>query len=359
MAMMMTGRVLLVCALCVLWCGSSGITADGDEDVARPLSSTGDSAFESNGKVLQESQILVPGGSQNLGLEAHVVNGRTGATHIEAASTEEEASSDEEDEDEEVGGLNPSGEGEILSPSPPSPPSQEDNEKLKNIRDNGLQPENKRQDGGGKQIVDEAEVTKLIKGEPQPQGHGNPLQRNGTKSGEQQMTQGKGRQTNVEGVTARNPAGDHSTRRHKSSEGSKDEKEGEEGGVEGNEKGNEMHRAQEGEKAAHVSGAPKVISAGIQQEVQRTHTGETPPGIKIKAEEKEDTTEEEREEQKKQNQENPPGKEQETITGANATNQINTTSGDSDGSTAVSHTTSPLLLLLVVACAAAAAVVAA
>ncbi|PBJ81462.1 mucin-associated surface protein [Trypanosoma cruzi cruzi] len=37
----------------------------------------------------------------------------------------------------------------------------------------------------------------------------------------------------------------------------------------------------------------------------------------------------------------------------------NTTPGDSDGSTAVSHTTSPLLLLLVVACAAAAAVVAA
>ncbi|EAN84341.1 mucin-associated surface protein (MASP), putative [Trypanosoma cruzi] len=29
MAMMMTGRVLLVCALCVLWCGLSGIAADG------------------------------------------------------------------------------------------------------------------------------------------------------------------------------------------------------------------------------------------------------------------------------------------------------------------------------------------
>ncbi|EAN96843.1 Mucin-associated surface protein (MASP) [Trypanosoma cruzi] len=44
-----------------------------------------------------------------------------------------------------------------------------------------------------------------------------------------------------------------------------------------------------------------------------------------------------------------------------ATTQTNdtTTPGDSDGSTAVSHTTSPLLLLLVVACAAAAAVVAA
>ncbi|RNC51651.1 mucin-associated surface protein (MASP) [Trypanosoma cruzi] len=29
MAMMMTGRVLLVCALCVPWCGLSGIAADG------------------------------------------------------------------------------------------------------------------------------------------------------------------------------------------------------------------------------------------------------------------------------------------------------------------------------------------
>ncbi|KAF8286759.1 Mucin-associated surface protein (MASP), subgroup S087 [Trypanosoma cruzi] len=44
-----------------------------------------------------------------------------------------------------------------------------------------------------------------------------------------------------------------------------------------------------------------------------------------------------------------------TITQTNDT----ATKGDSDGSTAVSHTTSPLLLLLVVACAAAAAVVAA
>ncbi|RNC35495.1 mucin-associated surface protein (MASP) [Trypanosoma cruzi] len=216
-----------------------------------------------------------------------------------------------------------------------------------------MQPENKRQDEGGKQIVDEAEVTKL-KEEPQPQDHGNPLQKNGTKSGEQQLTQGKGRQTNVEGVTARSLAGDHSKGRHKSSGGSKKENEGEEGGVEGNEKGNEMHRAQEGEKAAHFAGAPKVNSIGIQQEVQRTHTGETPPGIKIKAEEKEDKTEEE---QKKQNQENPPGKEQETITGANATNKINTTPGDSDSSTAVLHSTSPILLF--VACAAAAVVVAA
>ncbi|ESS61966.1 mucin-associated surface protein (MASP) [Trypanosoma cruzi Dm28c] len=48
-------------------------------------------------------------------------------------------------------------------------------------------------------------------------------------------------------------------------------------------------------------------------------------------------------------------------TASNATNKTSNTetTADSDGSTAVSHTTSPLLLLLVVACAAAAAVVAA
>ncbi|PWV08872.1 Mucin-associated surface protein (MASP) [Trypanosoma cruzi] len=32
MAMMMTGRVLLVCALCVLWCGAGGGVADGGEE---------------------------------------------------------------------------------------------------------------------------------------------------------------------------------------------------------------------------------------------------------------------------------------------------------------------------------------
>ncbi|PBJ78374.1 mucin-associated surface protein [Trypanosoma cruzi cruzi] len=49
----------------------------------------------------------------------------------------------------------------------------------------------------------------------------------------------------------------------------------------------------------------------------------------------------------------------ETTVEATAMKNTTATTGDSDGSTAVSHTTSPLLLLLVVVCAAAAAVVAA
>ncbi|RNF11884.1 putative mucin-associated surface protein (MASP) [Trypanosoma cruzi] len=39
MAMMMTGRVLLVCALCVLWCGAAvGTEGDGSEEMADPSS---------------------------------------------------------------------------------------------------------------------------------------------------------------------------------------------------------------------------------------------------------------------------------------------------------------------------------
>ncbi|RNC40944.1 mucin-associated surface protein (MASP) [Trypanosoma cruzi] len=44
MAMMMTGRVLLVCALCVLWCGVFGIAADGADGSAVEYSFAGQHA---------------------------------------------------------------------------------------------------------------------------------------------------------------------------------------------------------------------------------------------------------------------------------------------------------------------------
>ncbi|RNC36575.1 mucin-associated surface protein (MASP) [Trypanosoma cruzi] len=62
-----------------------------------------------------------------------------------------------------------------------------------------------------------------------------------------------------------------------------------------------------------------------------------------------------REEKQNENKEANP---KETVPNTNAATGDTATAGDSDGSTAVSHTTSPLLLLLV-ACAAAAVVVAA
>ncbi|EAN99230.1 Mucin-associated surface protein (MASP) [Trypanosoma cruzi] len=357
MAMMMTGRVLLVCALCVLWCGADGLAEEGS-------GTTPPGASSSDGERLQETPPVVPGVSKNSVLKAPEAKDKKGELDKEILLKEEEAGSDEEDQDEdEDEGITPSGEEEI----PPPPPgggggqSQAADEKLENVNESGPKPENQRQVESGTQNLSEKEtvgageaaVTKQKEGSgPQPQDNPHPVQEEDTKSGEgHELTQEKEQQTNVEDMPPRNSAGDHSSGEHNGSDGSNEkEKEGEEG-VEGHER----HRAQEREEAAHVSGAPKVNSTDIQQEVQRTHAGETPTGIKQRAgEEKDDETEEERE---KQNQEDPPGKEQETITGANATNQINTTPGDSDGSTAVSHTTSPLLLLLVVACAAAAAVV--
>ncbi|EAN89368.1 Mucin-associated surface protein (MASP) [Trypanosoma cruzi] len=62
------------------------------------------------------------------------------------------------------------------------------------------------------------------------------------------------------------------------------------------------------------------------------------------------------EEKQNENKESNP---KETPVTATAMKNTTATTGDSDGSTAISHTTSPLLLLLVAACAAAAAVVAA
>ncbi|PBJ81144.1 mucin-associated surface protein [Trypanosoma cruzi cruzi] len=326
MAMMMTGRVLLVCALCVLWCGAGGTC---DKDATRPAGSLGASTG-GVGERSQESQLLVLEGSQSLRLEAPDVKGKTEEKVMKVPLAEEE-SCEGEDEDEDEDELN------TMSSQLPSKPQggggggevqkQNDDGKLKNANGNG----------------------------PQPLHHQKPVQEEDTINGGHQLTQGKEQQTSVEEIP-RNPAGDRSSGEHSNNDGSNDVEEGEEGA-----EGHERDRAQEREVAAHVSGAPKVNSTDIQQEVQRTHAGETPTGMKQRAgEEKDDETEEEREEQKEQHQENPPGK-QETLKDSVTITMRNDTAtpGDSDGSTAVSHTTSPLLLLILVACAAAAAVVAA
>ncbi|KAF8277587.1 Mucin-associated surface protein (MASP), subgroup S055 [Trypanosoma cruzi] len=365
MAMMMTGRVLLVCALCVLWCGTPGGRCDEGGTGRTP---PGASASDVVGKDPQESPPIAQGGSHTSGLKAPGIKNKSEDSDDEQLLTE-----DEEEEDEDRGKkLQISGKEGI--PPPPPPPgggggggkSEAADGKLEKVNEGGLKPEKQHpvesgtQNTSGKETVSagEAGVNQQNEGSRlKPQDNPNPVQEENTINGEgHQLTQEKEQQTSVEAAIPINPAGDYSPGEQKGNDGSneREEKEGEEG-VEDHER----HRAQEREVAAHVSGAPKVNSTDIRQEVQRTHAGETLTGIKQKAgEEMDDETEEEREQQKEQNQENPPSKEQETITGANATNQINKTPGDSDGSTAVSHTTSPLLLLLVVACAAAAVVAA-
>ncbi|RNC55753.1 mucin-associated surface protein (MASP) [Trypanosoma cruzi] len=358
MAMMMTGRVLLVCALCVLWYGAGGCAEESAGGVLPGASGGG-------AKSLQGSQPIVPEVLKNSDLKASDINDKTEETLIKVSLAEQEEISDDDDE----------GEDEEEGPSPPTPPKgggvqpQANNGKLKKANESEPQKENQRhveverQNPSEKEtVVDEAEGTNEKEAIGlQPQQQKIPVREQDTRNGEgNQPTQGNEEQTIVEEITPSNPAGDYSPGEHKGSDGSKEMEEGEEGGVEGYEGRNERHRDQVREEAVHAAGTPKLNSTDIQQEVQRTHAGETPTGIKQKAEEeKDDETEAEREQQKKQHQGNPTDKKQEFTSGANATNKINTTPGDSDGSTAVSHTTSPLLFLLLVACAAAAVVVAA
>ncbi|RNC32883.1 mucin-associated surface protein (MASP), partial [Trypanosoma cruzi] len=87
MAMMMTGRVLLVCALCVLWCGAGGRC---DEEKRAGLGSGPEALPESQGL---EASLQV---KQDLSREAGGVKEKVPST-----SPENEVEDDEDDEDEE------------------------------------------------------------------------------------------------------------------------------------------------------------------------------------------------------------------------------------------------------------------
>ncbi|PWV02220.1 Mucin-associated surface protein (MASP) [Trypanosoma cruzi] len=89
MALMMAGRVLLlVCALCVLWCGTAGAAADGSEERADLSGIGGESLPESKG--IGKS----PEGPQGKKDEAGDVNGKK-----PPASSEDEGEEDEEEDD--------------------------------------------------------------------------------------------------------------------------------------------------------------------------------------------------------------------------------------------------------------------
>ncbi|RNF00841.1 mucin-associated surface protein (MASP), partial [Trypanosoma cruzi] len=335
MAMMMTGRVLLACALCVLWCGAAVLVSAAGDVV------DGDGRGVDSGGLPESAEhaVLLPRISDSRVELQEVTNPLQ--KRIEKVPALAKQSSEGEDEageevllTKELTGPDEVQQtsGEEIPPPSPSPkkskggggPPQEDELNLRKVNELVMQPEKQRRVEEGLETIGdgEAAVTKQNEGiGVQPQDHETPVQEEDTRNGEGQQTQGKEQKTSVEEIPPRNPAGDRSSGEHNGNDGSNDVEEGKEGA-----EGHERDWAQEREVAAHVSGAPKANSTDIQQEVQRTHAGETPTGMKQRAgEEKDDETEEEREEQKEQHQENPPGKEQETITGANATNQINTT----------------------------------
>ncbi|KAF8277312.1 Mucin-associated surface protein (MASP), subgroup S064, partial [Trypanosoma cruzi] len=93
MAMMMTGRVLLVCALCVLWCGTPGGRCDGGETAGS--GSGGGPRPES--KQLETS----PQGTQGPKDEARSVEEKKPVTSSEDESEEDDEEDNDDDDDEE------------------------------------------------------------------------------------------------------------------------------------------------------------------------------------------------------------------------------------------------------------------
>ncbi|ESS55619.1 hypothetical protein TCDM_12896 [Trypanosoma cruzi Dm28c] len=147
MAMMMTGRVLLACALCVLWCGTSGGRCD-DAGTGETLPGASSSVV---GKGSQESSPIAQGGSLNSVLEPISAKETRAETDEGRPSREEEESSadeeEEEEEDEKEG---------ILQPS--SPPQSPKKDELEKVNESEPKPENQRQVEGGIQNQREEET---------------------------------------------------------------------------------------------------------------------------------------------------------------------------------------------------------
>ncbi|EKG02245.1 mucin-associated surface protein (MASP), putative [Trypanosoma cruzi] len=359
MAMMMTGRVLLVCALCVLWCGAGGRC---DEVVVRaPAGGAGDKSES----LLQSQELGTSSqGSQEL---------KDGAPVVKRESTPAlPTPSDGEDDDDDGEG---DGDGQEDGSF-----SEQLEEPVKDAPDQGKTKsplQNKEQE---LRQPPQAQVDVQKQPQPIPQ-HSQPPSAPQPKPSSSEKSEGVGE--NSKGGAGQSPLG-----------------------VEDN--GNEDPKNPRKEDSLNVPGKESESSEQVQTTVQKTVPPEhktqneaLTPEQKTNESQSRDTSTNLPEPQK-ENKEYPATKEgtaQSTSTGSQeqeaepstseepspfeekqstgtkttedartpddaatekrqSVNNYTTTPGDSDGSTAVSHTTSPLLLLVVVACAAAAAVAA-
>ncbi|EKG02392.1 mucin-associated surface protein (MASP), putative [Trypanosoma cruzi] len=128
MAMMMTGRVLLVCALCVLWCGPGGKCAEekAGHDVQRDVSASGTPLLGSKELVTprQETQELKVGPT-----DVNVKVPSAPPPSLEEDDDDDIDSDDSEEKQEKIKGPTQAQEGknnkgtpESLPPPPPPPP---------------------------------------------------------------------------------------------------------------------------------------------------------------------------------------------------------------------------------------------
>ncbi|PBJ79529.1 mucin-associated surface protein [Trypanosoma cruzi cruzi] len=360
MAMMMTGRVLLVCALCVLWCVAGGVCTDEEETAGRgrgadlPLESKGLVTSPESSKGLQGG---APGGEGNLTpvviqvaddddddgngvtkAEEETINERQsvqgGTIAIGSDSREEILSGSGKKTGQSIvsaGGISPSNSQE--SKTNPTQPEFEGTNTDENTpaAGNALTTVNREQtlpaevnlssppeegvdshEQSGEDTTSEGE-----KNVPSPETAATPQSHRGEGS------EGTGEDTKATTITP-NTTGTTNTQSSDSSTAAAAAVQPEDG-MESNPAKNDLSPPST-EDAAQLSTAPDTEGASNSEENTNSQSGGNP-----------------------------------NVTIAIATQTNHTTKpSDSDGSTAVFHTTSPLLLLLVVvACVAAAAVVAA
>ncbi|RNC50955.1 mucin-associated surface protein (MASP) [Trypanosoma cruzi] len=428
MAMMMTGRVLLVCALYVLWCGVFGIAADdaggADGSAVEYLLSRWRAQLR-RGCAVEVSRRTGGGANASAveecvgrgmdGVRA-VVDGRSRWAHQRSVIVA--TSAGDNSDDYKVPGSLPEGQSgsvaqlpvqQPLKPAPSSVPGSTDNATEKNKPTNPAQPlatgeningeliEVKRDDEVKKEESEEEEGEEVEETDDEEDDNAG----SGTSDGSQEQGKqkagtgqgasgGTGKENGnvvagsklAEGAAASPPVVSVDVENPKSVELTRDD-------VGGKRQTHEKtvqeppavklrenvpaelistEDAAEGEKQKAEEKAEEAETNEEQKTTAKKLREETPtaPEKKTKEEQKDKEVQhiQSKNEEKETDGAEPTAEKEADVEKTAAFKNINmnniTKPGDSDGSTAVSHTTSPLLLLLVVvACAAAAAVVAA
>ncbi|EAN83776.1 Mucin-associated surface protein (MASP) subgroup S072 [Trypanosoma cruzi] len=352
MAMMMTGRVLLVvCALCVLWCGAAMVMAEANVDKSTEMKK--DESFESSelvaGIVSAEQHVtqdsvreVSENGKQSLGAQTgNGINQDNGGIIASPASTVRGEEEEEEGETEEIEELTSSIEGEETSQltltqegvPPPSEPltTTLNGNPAGTLNATPAKGQSSSDDGSAQEEGLKSPTLKAPAAPAAPAA-----------AAEATTTQTKDENP----FLADDPLVQHvEASQHDMESRSASRKEGSipttvtktDGPTEVN--AESTPTSPSASKGAITNDADEGNEEGIPKHDQ------APDG--------EATKEAQQGENKEEN-----ANKTATLEAAAITNDT-ATIGDSDGSTAVSHSTSPLLLLLVVACASAAAVVAA
>ncbi|KAF5217191.1 Mucin-associated surface protein (MASP) subgroup S080 [Trypanosoma cruzi] len=359
MAMMMTGRVLLVCALCVLWCGA-GSRCDEEEDTALVVGPPGGRSNDGKGGPGSAPPSLPGTGTsvpRSILPESEVPQERIAGTSSEERGEKNYKNEDGEEEnvDEDVGN---SRHHERLSEQPTQQEvSHEETPEGKGLK-KGLEEKDVHQPGeegikGRQQSQSQQPPPQQLQVQiTAPAGRGGPTAPTGPARppAPAEPSSMDGSQT-IEPTDSRNPSQES---HDKSLLQTKKESSAPDPSLK------DAFPEQHGQETTTPDSVMNA-SAGTQARITAPSTSTSGSG---EAQSKADGNDAQRPNPNKSHDDSDAGKTKVSTTLSEAATQATETVaatqtnhtktiGDSDGSTAVSHTTSPLLLLLIVACAAA------